>query len=267
MAVTAKIDPKDEAYIKNMLERAERKSVKFANRAVKNIALRFFISARKWTGPDRATKIAKMRKKNRVRRVVSMSLSKQAAIGEYWYKDLRKNRIFKSDRYISPKSRRRNRIQGRLASMGAELPGQENGRLLHLTRGIKAWNKKKKRYVLHGTTLSAGLHEGIRKNRSTAPVSTRIPGAGAAKAGWIQGMKNLGHKKGTKIGRITPRVGTTRWNKGPNPIIRHRNEVDYVSNISRGVVSKSMSKAVNWLKAKERKKFNKMVRSEYKKTK
>lgn len=246
MKYDVKIKKEDILLFNKMIRDAEKKSVKFANRMVKNIALRFFISARVHTGPGKRGEVSKLDKKHRIRPVVNLTMDMQHRTGKYWYHDRVKGTMFSRPSPISKKSRFKSTID-----FGPIIDSDPHARIVPVKRAIKAYSKKKRKFVYIGTNLPKGLHE---KNRKTA-----IPGAGAAKAGWIMGMKNLGNNKGTGIGRISSRVGTTKWHKGKNPFIKHINEVDYVSNISPGVVSISMNKAANWFRAKEKYKFEKMI--------
>jgi hypothetical protein len=239
MKVTAKMSETDQLYFKQMLVKAERKSVKFANKMIKGIANRFFISARKRTGPDNRSKIKSMKKKNRIRPVVTLSLNKQMNFGQFWYKDNVTGKIFMRPKPISKKSRFKNTID------------DEKSRLTPVTRAVKKWSKKKRRWVFTGTDKRKGLNGGD------------IPHAGAAKAGWIQGQRNLGYKANTSIGKLSKRVARTRFLKGVNPVINHTNNIEYVSKISPGVVAASLNAAANWFRVKETGKFNRLTKKEF----
>ena len=115
--INASVDRSDAEYIRQMLIRAESKTVKFANNSINRIARVFFRAATKRTGPGKLgtagkSKIRSMAKKHRFKPIVALTMRTQHLLGEYWYKDRVTNKIFSRKKEISKKSRFKSTIQG-----------------------------------------------------------------------------------------------------------------------------------------------------------
>lgn len=249
MKMSVKPDKQDLRYVNNMLKQASKKTVKFANNATRRVAIVFLRAAAKRTAPGKSSKVGKMAKKHRIRPVVPLTLTKQAQIGSFWYKDTRSDKLFSTRAPIGSRSLGQ--------SFATSLPGVDgfDGRIKPIKRAIKAWSKKKKRFVYIGTELSRGMHEGNRQ--------TRIPAAGAGKAAWSYGIRAL-NGGNVDVGKIRKNTAKTTVRKGNDPSIVHINKVDYVGKTSPGVVRESMNVTANYLRAAEKRRYEKLVKSEFK---
>lgn len=229
MVVTAKIDKASMNALKKRLRTAQKRSVAYANKMTKRMSIVFIRAAAKRTKPGKTFKVSKLAKKDKTRPVVSNPLKKQRMRGEFWYENLDNGKIFKLGHELSIGSQRQTTI-------------------VPVTRAIKIFDKKRRRFVFVGTTLSRGLHAGKK--------ATKIPGAGAGKAGWIGGLRKLG--KTADTGKITNKVNTTIVKGGKDPFVFIHNHVDYVAKTSPRVVNDALKTTENYFAAIERKKFERM---------
>lgn len=235
MKPTVEIKQSDLRYFKNMMQKAEKKTERFANNMVQNIAIVFFQKAAANTEPGKKQKVSKMAKKYRVRRVVKLTQTMQMKSGRFWYENVSTGKFFAAKAPISKKSR--------------------GDRLTPVLNAIEIWDKKRKRLRHQPTKKSRGLNGG------------NIPGHGAGKAAWSRGIRNLNNKtQDDGSGRLSPNIAKTRRLRGKNPLITHTNKVDYVIKTSPGCIAAGMSAAKSHFVKKEQRKFKLLARKEFQKS-
>jgi len=165
-------------------------------------------SAAKATKPHGTSKLSKMSKKYRFRPLVPIPI----AVG-YFYAD--GERIFRRDKIIPKKK--------------AEAIG-----LVRIKKGYKAWDKKR-----HGFVYIPVLYT----KRDETDKIAKIPGAGAAKAAWLQAYQKLTGKT-TDTEGIKSVLHQTRMS---NDFMSVLNKVGYASNTSPQAARIGLSKAANKL--------------------
>lgn len=223
-----KIDQADFQKLKQRLKKIEKLSVKQGNAMIKRMSIVFIRAAAKLTKPGKTFKVSTMAKKFRFRPVVANPVTAQRQIRKFWYKNIDNGKIFSVAHEISVKK-------------------SSNQRLQPITRAIKIWDKKRRRFIFKGTELRRGMHD---------KQETRIPGAGAGKAGWLYGLRKL--NKPANTGKISGKVNVTTVRTGVDPLVTILNKVDYVFKTSGGVDGKALATTERYFRGIEEKKFEKM---------
>jgi hypothetical protein len=174
---------KDIRKLGNTLDRVSRIMGKDVNELIKQTAIFSLQSATKATKPGSTSKVSKLPKKFRFRPLVKIP----ASFGFYYSRD--GETVFKTKEKLN-------------------LRKAENAGIKAL-KGIKFWNKK---------TKSFGYMPYIGEKRDESDKRFKIPGAGAAKVGWLKALKKL-NKKAID-------VGTNRGGKPFNRVFIRQGLID-----------------------------------------
>jgi hypothetical protein len=197
--MSVKVLPKDLRNLSWVLSEVDKKTDILAEDLLMQGGAFAVTSAAKATEPGNKSDPRKMAVKHRFR-----PIEKMVGISEFWYKketESGKTYFFKSSKNI-------------------RIRKKKNKGLKKLKKGIKFWNKRKKKFDYMPTES--------KKKYDKSDKRTKIKYAGVAKLGWLKSFSNF--KFNIDVKRRVSKL--TKDFKGTNKGIRIDNLVEYVSKTS-----------------------------------
>jgi hypothetical protein len=222
------------------LQMLEREGVRSMARMIRGVTIQAGLSASKLSPPAVNKSYKRLPVRNKKRKVVTIGAKGVRALGgsvsvnkKYWYVK-RNNVMFSTEKKLSPKERNKRGYR-------------------QVTKAVRYWDKKTNQWALAPINPNTG-----KPPKAWLRTGLKIPAAGALKAGWLHGMRQIGAKTdSTPSVRSKLGVGVVTPSKAS--LI---NIVNYGTKIAAHVPAQAKQRAWKWLKSdlwrKEKRKLEKI---------